>query len=161
MVTTKTEQYIETIYEIARKKGYAKVKDVSQSLGIGLSAVSEMFKKLDKGGYINYEKYGGATLTKKGKKVAVRLSKKHKALQDFLIVLGVDEKVAYEEACEIEHVITRETMDRLKKFVDFINLHNKPLWLERFKKYYDTGKLSKCPKTIEKVKDKKTSDNKL
>jgi len=56
MVTTRTEQYIETIYEIVKKKGYARVKDVSELLGVGLSAVSEMFGKLSEEGYVNYEK---------------------------------------------------------------------------------------------------------
>lgn len=153
MVATRTEQYIETIYEIVETKGYARVKDVSQTLGVGLSAVSEMFKKLDEEGYVNYEKYGGVTLTPKGEKIAIKLSEKHKVLREFLIILGLDEEMADEDACEIEHVAKRETMDRLTKFVDFIHRHENPLWLERFKEYYDTGELEECPRTIKKDKD--------
>ncbi|RLF49258.1 MAG: hypothetical protein DRN20_02640, partial [Thermoplasmata archaeon] len=147
-VTRREEQYIEAIYEIVKKKGYAKVKDVSELLGVGLSAVSEMFKKLDEDGYVNYEKYGGVTLTKKGEKVAVKLSKKHEVLREFLIILGVDEEVADEDACEIEHVVRQETMDRLTKFVEFIKSRKDPRWLERFKEYYETGELPECPRTI-------------
>lgn len=146
MVATRTEQYIETIYEVAQTKGYAKVKDVSQLLGVGLSAVSEMFKKLDEEGYVNYEKYGGVTLTEKGETVAIKLSRKHKVLRDFFIILGVDEKTADEDACEIEHVVRQETMDRLTKFVDFIKTRKDPEWLKMFKEYYETGKLEECPK---------------
>jgi len=155
MVATRTEQYIETIYGIVKKKGYARVKDVSQVLEVGLSAVSEMFKKLDEEGYVNYEKYGGVTLTDNGEKLAIKLSEKHKILREFLIILGIDEKMADDEACEIEHVVKRETMDRLTKFVDFIHRHENPLWLERFKEYYETGKLDECPRTIKKRKDTK------
>ncbi|HED00129.1 MAG TPA: metal-dependent transcriptional regulator [Proteobacteria bacterium] len=155
MTATRTEQYIETIYEIVKKKGYARVKDVSQVLEVGLSAVSEMFKKLDEEGYVNYEKYGGVTLTDNGEKLAIKLSEKHRTLREFLIILGIDEKMADDEACEIEHVVKRETMDRLTKFVDFIHRHENPLWLERFKEYYETGKLDECPRTIKKRKDTK------
>ena len=155
MVAIKTEQYTETIYEIVKKKGYARVKDVSQVLGVGYSAVSEMFKKLDEEGYVNYEKYGGVTLTEKGKKIAIKLSKKHKAIREFLIILGIDEEIADKDACEIEHVITAETMDRITKFVEFMNYHKNPLWIERFRKYYESGELEECPKTIKKDKDTK------
>ena len=146
MVTIRTEQYIETIFEIVKKKGYARVKDVSESLGVGLSAVSEMFGKLSEEGYVNYEKYGGVTLTEKGKKLAIKLSKKHEVLREFLVMLGIEEKVADEEACKIEHVVKQETMGRLTKFVEFVKTRKDPLWLKRFKEYYETGKLPECPR---------------
>ncbi|HEC76505.1 MAG TPA: metal-dependent transcriptional regulator [Thermoplasmatales archaeon] len=152
MVTTRIEQYIEAIHEIVKKKGYARVKDVSESVGVGFSAVSEMFSKLSEKGYINYEKHGWVTLTKKGEKLATKLSKRHKVLRDFFIILGIDEKVADEDACEIEHVVRKETMDRLTKFVEFVKSHEDPLWLKRFKEYYETGKLPECPRTIKKTK---------
>ena len=152
--TTRTEQYIETIYEIVKKKGYARVKDVSELLGVGFSAVSEMFNKLSEKGYINYEKHGGATLTKKGEKLAIQLSKKHKVLRDFFIILGIDEEVADEDACEIEHVVKQETMDRLTKFVEFVKSREDPLWLKRLKEYYETGELPECPRMSKKDEDK-------
>jgi len=152
MAATRTEQYVEAVYEIVKKKGYARVKDVSQLLGVGLSAVSEMFSKLSEKGYVNYEKYGGVTLTEKGEEIATRLSKKHEVLREFLIILGIDEEVADEDACEIEHVVKQETMDRLTKFVEFVKSHKDPLWLERFKEYYETGELPECPRTIKKTK---------
>lgn len=152
MVATRIEEYIEAIYEIVKKKGYAKVTDIASLLNVGLSAVTEMFQKLSDKGYINYEKYSGVTLTKKGEKMAVNLSEKHKVLREFLIIIGLDEKIADEDACEIEHVVKSETMDILTKFVDFINSHEDPLWLERFKTYYKTGELEECPRTIKKDK---------
>jgi len=74
-------------------------------------------------------------------------------LRDFFIILGINEEVADEDACEIEHVVKQETMDRLTKFVEFVKSHRDPMWLERFKEYYETGKLSECPRTIKKDKD--------
>lgn len=153
MVASRREEYIEVIYEIVDQKGYARVKDVSQELGVGRSTVSEMFKKLDESGYVNYERYGGATLTDKGRKLAIKLSEKHEVLRDFLVILGLDDEVADDEACEIEHVVKHETMDRLTKFVEFIHRHENPLWLDRFKDFYETGELKECPKTIKKEED--------
>jgi len=142
----RVEEYVETIYGVVKKKGYARVKDVSQLLGVGASTVSEMFRKLSEEGYVNYEKYGGVTLTEKGKKLAIELSKKHRALREFLIILGIDEKTADREACIIEHVVSREVTDRIAKFVEFMKTRKDPLWLKKFKEYYETGKLPECPK---------------
>ncbi len=159
MVAVKrVEEYIETIYKIVKEKGYARVKDVSGYLGIGASATSEMIQKMSEEGYVNYERYGPVTLTSKGKKIAVDLDKRHRALREFFTILGLDEKVADENACVIEHVIDPDVMNRLAKFVDFIKAHRDPKWLKRFKTYYETGKLEECPQTIKKDKDTKHVD---
>jgi DtxR family Mn-dependent transcriptional regulator len=146
MATERTEDYLETLEEIIEKKGYAKVKDVSKILGVGPSSVTEMFQKLNKMKYINYEKYGGVTLTPKGKKLAKDIKRKHKMLQDFLLILGVDNVIADEDACRIEHVLNPETLDRLTKFVEFVNMKEEggPMWLDHFKYYYETGEYIGC-----------------
>lgn len=154
MVTKRTEEYLETIYELVQKKGYARVKDISNQLDVGLSTVTEMLKKLSDAGYINYEKYGAVTLTEKGEEIAVELEQKHKVLKDFLVILGIDEKVADEDACNIEHVVNPETIERLTRFVEFIQSLERPLWLEKFKKYYEKGVLPECPRIKETSEDK-------
>ncbi len=159
MIGRRSEEYLEGIYDIVLEKGYARVKDVSEALGVGFSAVSEMFHKLGEEGYVNYEKYGGVTLTTKGEAIAEALSKKHEVLREFFIILGIDERVADEDACEIEHVVTPETMDRLTQFVEFINLHEQPLWLDRFKDYYETGRLGECPRLSAETKTEPDSDD--
>ncbi|MFO8109650.1 MAG: metal-dependent transcriptional regulator [Thermoplasmata archaeon] len=139
MLRKREEEYIEAIYDVINDKGYTKVKDISDILDVGPSSVTEMFQKLDDKGYINYMKYSGVTLTEKGERKATELLEKHKVLRDFFIYLGVNEKIADEDACNIEHVVNKETMDRLTKFVDFIESHEEPLWLERFEKYYQAS----------------------
>ncbi|MFP4185990.1 MAG: metal-dependent transcriptional regulator [Thermoplasmata archaeon] len=153
MIGKREEEYLEVIYDVIQEKGYAKVKDIAEILDVGLSSVTEMFQKLDDKGYINYEKYSGVTLTDRGEEIAVALSEAHKVLKDFLIILGMDKELADEDACKIEHVVRRETMERLTKFVDFIQSHEEPLWLERFKKYYETGEMEECPKTLKDKND--------
>lgn len=145
MNTGREEDYLKAIFKVVKRKGYAKVSDVSRELGVGFSAVTEMFQKLSSKGYINYEKYGGVTLTRKGKKVAAQTLKKYKILQEFLIFLGIDKEIADEDACNIEHVVTPKTMERLTKFVHFFQRVENPLWLQCFKTYCEKGELPKCP----------------
>ncbi|MFO7792086.1 MAG: metal-dependent transcriptional regulator [Candidatus Saliniplasma sp.] len=139
MLRKREEEYIEAIYDVVKDKGYAKVKDIAESLEVGLSSVTEMFQKLDKKGYIDYKKYSGVTLTDKGEEKSIELSEKHKVLKDFFIILGLDEEIADDDACKIEHVARRETIERLTKFVDFIQDQKEPKWLENFKNYYEKG----------------------
>jgi DtxR family Mn-dependent transcriptional regulator len=152
MTTERTEDYLEAIEAIVGKKGYAKVKDVSKILDVGPSSVTEMFQKLNKAGYINYEKYGGVTLTAKGKKIAKDTKRKHLMLYDFLLILGVENTIADEDACRIEHVLNPETLDRLTKFVEFIRRKEEtPRWLDHFNYYFETGKYIECnPQNKEK-----------
>ena len=146
MASMRTEDYLKTIYVITHKKGYARVSDIAHTLGVNPSTVTEMLQKLNKKNYINYEKYSGVTLTRKGERKASKLIKKYNLLKEFLIILGTDEKTASEEACEIEHVVKPKTMERLTRFVEFIKTREDPQWLRKFKKYCKTGKLPKCPK---------------
>jgi DtxR family Mn-dependent transcriptional regulator len=140
MPSERTEDYLEALNTIILKKGYAKVKDVSDFLRVSPSSTTEMFQKLQNSGYINYEKYSGVTLTDKGKKIALKTAKKHETLRQFLQILGVPKDIANEDACRIEHVVNKETMSRLKKFVEFVDqVKGDPRWLEHFKQYYETG----------------------
>ena len=149
MATERTEDYLEVLDAIIIEKGYAKVKDVSKILGVGPSSVTEMFQKLSKAGYINYEKYSGVTLTAKGKTIAKKTRKKHNTLKEFLLILGVNEKIADADACRIEHIVNPETMNRLTKFVEFVQRFKEgPRWLDHFKYFYETGKYVECtPRT--------------
>ena len=145
MPTERTEDYLEALDIIISEKGYAQVKDVSKLLGVGPPSVTEMFQKLGETGYINYEKYSGVTLTSKGKKIAEKTRKKHDTLKNFLLILGVNKKIANEDACRIEHVVNPETMDRLTKFVDFArHVGEEPRWLDHFKHFYETGEYREC-----------------
>ncbi len=140
------EEYLEAIYGVVSEKGYARAKDLVKAMDVSPSTVTEMLQKLDKGGYINYEKYGGITLTKKGNKLVKELERKHEVLKNFFILIGVDEEVAERDACKIEHVASDSATEALTKFVEFVQKHDKPKWIERFRIYSKEGKLVECPK---------------
>lgn len=117
MIGKREEEYLEAIFDIVDDKGYAKVTDVANELDLGLSAVTEMFQKLDDKGYINYKKYSGVTLTEKGEGIARSLLNSHKIWEDFFANIGVDRDVADEEACKIEHVVDPEITEKVDEFI--------------------------------------------
>ncbi len=146
------EDYVELVYIIQNKKEKVHTSDIASAFNINPASVTEIFQKLSDEGYINYEKYNGVTLTEKGKKIAMNTKKKHETLKNFLILLGVDEKIADEDACKIEHNIDQKTMGKLRKFVEFAKLEDGcTRWLDHFKYYDETGKYILCtPKDQER-----------
>ena len=122
-LTKSFEDYLETIYILIKKNREAKVKDIAKSLDVKLPSVTQAIKKLSKLGFINYQKYSNVELTKKGENYAKKVYEKHKIFLEFLTkILKVDEKTAIREACKIEHVVSKGTMVKLKKFMLSKNL---------------------------------------
>jgi Mn-dependent DtxR family transcriptional regulator len=146
------EDYVELIYILQKEKEIVHTKDIASALDISPASVTEIFQKLSNEGYINYEKYSGVILTEKGRKIGIDTKKKHDTLKSFLILLGVDDKIADEDACKIEHNVNPETMRKLRKFVKFAKLEDGcKRWLDHFKYYDETGKYILCtPKDQEK-----------
>jgi len=120
LASAKEEDYLEVIYELSKEKGYVKPKDISRILNVKAGTVTKMLQTLSEKKFINYEKYGGITLTETGKKIAEEIDKKHSIIRDFLTLLKVDSNRANLEAEGIEHVISEDTLLRIKKLNDFI-----------------------------------------
>ena len=139
------EDYAELIYILQEEKGTVHTKDVASALDVNPASVTEIFQKLSNEEYINYEKYSGVTLTEKGRTIAVKTKKKHDTLKSFLILIGVDDEIADEDACKIEHNVNPETMRKLRKFVKFAKLEEGcTRWLDHFKYFDETGKYILC-----------------
>jgi len=138
------EGYIETIFNLIREHGYARVADIAAALNVKPPSVTSMLQKLDEQKFVTYTRYRGVVLTRKGKLLAETLKKRHQALKKFLIMIGVTEENADKDACEIEHIINRETAEKLAKFVEFVqSAPQTPPFLEHFKQYNRTGKRRK------------------
>ena len=144
MTSERKEDYLKTIDKIVSEKGYAQVKDISRALDVGPSSVTGMLKKLTGEGYINYEKYGGVTLTQKGTETANSTKKKYTTIKNFLMALGVPETVAEDDACKMEHVITPDTYDIFLWFCEFSITEKGSNQMENFKRYRETGEIGKC-----------------
>jgi len=139
------EEYIEIIYVLEKRNSSAKTGEISLKMNVRPSSVTEMLQKLQGEGYVKYEPYKGATLTDSGMKLALELMKTHKIIADFLEIIGIKRELAEVDACQIEHHVSRKTMKRLGKFVEFINkAPHEPRWIEHFNHYLKTGKRKIC-----------------
>ena len=139
--STRVEDYVEAIYFITKEKGRVRTSDIATFLGHRPPSVTEMLGKLQRKGLVRHRKYGDISLTAAGIRVAEEVSTRHKTLIDFLRLLGVDWRTAEIDACRIEHVVTRRTMNRLRKFVEFVQKNPAGLkWIERYKHFVRTGR---------------------
>lgn len=129
------ETYIETIDALIRKLGYAAVTDIAKELEVKSPSVTSMLKKLDQVGFVKYTPYRNVILTQDGKDLASFLRKRQKPLQSFLVMLGVTEEIAEEDACKIEHILHASTLDELSKFVEYVQSAQGKGLLREFKKY--------------------------
>ncbi len=144
MVSAEIEDYLETIYDLSKKKGYARTRDIAAALKVKPPSVSQMVRKLGKLEYVKYERYGAITLTPKGKKIAKEIRKRHDLLSKFFRFIMVPLKIADEDACKIEHHLHPKTVNQLLKFVEFATADENSEWLRRFGLYSKTGKMTKC-----------------
>ena len=136
------EDYLRAIYELIEERGYATVSEIASRLRVRPPSVTDMMKKLGDEGFVDYKPYRPVVLTEKGKRIAEDIYHKHSVLRNFLKIIGVDEKIAEEDACGIEHHLHPETIERLTKFVEFVeNMPKHPRWLDHFEEYIKTGKL--------------------
>lgn len=109
------EDYIEAIYILEEQGKEAKSVEVARMIGVSKPAVNKAMNELLKLGYIEKEPYGSITLTEKGKKIGKKVYGIHVTIRDFLIQIGVSKETADIDCCLIEHVISKETLDAIKK----------------------------------------------
>lgn len=125
--TSTAEDYLERIYALIKEKGYARVSDIAEALQVSPSTVTRMVQKLDEQDLLLYERYRGLSLTEEGERVGRSIHKRHKALEDFLDLLGIHDKETVEQDIEgIEHHLSSKTLLRLTQLVEFFE-HNPDL----------------------------------
>ena len=111
------EMYLETIYVLQEKKPYVRSIDVATEMNFSKPSVSRAMGILKSNGYITIAADGKITLTEEGERIACKTYERHNVLTKALIKIGVDPSVAEEDACRVEHVISDETFDAIKKTV--------------------------------------------
>jgi len=111
------EMYLETIYVLSKENNHVRAIDVSEHMGYSKPSVSRAVGILKKGGYLMENTEDGAlVLTEEGKRVAERTYERHRVLSAFFEKIGVSKETASEDACRIEHTISDETFEALKKY---------------------------------------------
>jgi len=111
------EMYLETIYVLTRHSTSVRSIDVAESMGYSKPSVSRAIGILKAGEYIEVDRSGFITLTEKGVRTAESLYERHTILTDMLVYLGVDRETAAVDACKIEHVISAESFEAIKKHI--------------------------------------------
>ena len=111
------EMYLETIHVLLKKNGSVRSVDVSEHMGYSKPSVSRAVGLLKKGEYIQVDKDGYITLTDKGRDVAEKIYERHTVLSRMLMALGVSAETAAEDACRLEHAISDESFEAIKKHI--------------------------------------------
>lgn len=110
------EMYLETILRLSGKLEIVRAIDIAQEMGFSKPSVSRAMKTLSENGYITVNPATGSVrLLEPGKEIAETIYERHQLLTEYLVRLGVDKKTAQEDACRIEHVISAESFDAIKK----------------------------------------------
>ena len=129
--STRMEDYLEIISELVDLKGYATTLDISRYMNVSAPSVTKMLQRLDENGFLEYEKYRGINLTKKGIQIAEAVRQNHGILLEFFEILGIGYETANQDAEGVEHHLNPKTIKQLRKFITF--LKSNPKILESFK----------------------------
>ena len=112
------EMYLETIHVLMKKNGHVRSVDIAEYMGYSQPSVSRAVGLLKAGEYINVDADGSITLTESGLEVARKIYERHTLLSSLLVRLGVSPETASEDACKMEHAISDETFEAIKRHLE-------------------------------------------
>lgn len=115
MINESAENYLETILELSKTLPVVRSVDVANELGYKKSSVSVAMKNLREKEHITVTDAGYIYLTESGKHIAEMIHERHELLTSWLTMLGVPEKIASDDACKLEHVLSKESFEAIKK----------------------------------------------
>jgi DtxR family Mn-dependent transcriptional regulator len=141
--TASMEDYLETIALLKESNELVTVTAISKAMGVRKSSVDWALTRLSEAGLVLHEKYGDVKLTAEGARIAQDVYHRHKTLRRFLIeILNVDPAVAEGDACRTEHVLSRTSLEKLAKFLDFVLdcPRGEPEWLKGLNYYFEHDK---------------------
>ena len=118
MMTQSLEDYLEAIYMLIAGDHPAQVRDVARMLAVKMPSVVKALHELKKLGLVTQQPYAAIELTAKGRRVAKLVLGRHTLLRDFLMKLGVSRKNADKDACLMEHILSAETIDRIRIYTE-------------------------------------------
>lgn len=118
------EDYLETILILKERLGQVRSIDIATEMNYTKPSISVAMKKLRENGYVQVDKDGFITLTGSGYEIASNIYDRHKVLTNFFVSLGVDKKVAAEDACKIEHDLSEETYEKIRAHAMGTDVYN-------------------------------------
>jgi len=111
------ENYLETIHKLRLQNGQVRSIDIATTMGFSKPSVSYAMKQFRENGYILVDDMGYITLTDSGRQIAERIFDRHTTISRFLMVLGVEDSLALEDACKMEHDLSEESYLALKRWL--------------------------------------------
>ncbi len=117
-IRSSAEDYLETILLLSRKTGVVRSIDIVEEMGFSKPSVSVAMKKLRQNDLIDMDADGFIRLTAKGQEAARQVYERHSTLYDWLVSIGVNQTVAAADACRMEHILSEETFQAIKKQFD-------------------------------------------
>ena len=112
------ENYLETIFILGQRQSFVRSIDIANELGFSKPSVSVAMKNLRNSGHILVSDSGHITLTETGRQIAETMFERHTLISNWLIRLGVSRETASEDACRIEHVLSTESFEAIKTFIE-------------------------------------------
>ena len=125
-VTESMEDYLECIFGLESTKGYARVSDVAEALGLNRASTSIMVKRLGKLGYLRYEPYRGFALTPEGRRVAEKIRKRHAMLADLFQLMGLNHREHLSDIEGLEHHLSERAFRRFAELAAHLRRHPFP-----------------------------------
>ncbi len=118
-MTSSLEDYLEAVFVISKQKNSVRLTDIADYLGVSKPSVNRAVNTLTQNGYLEHVTYGDIVITPQGETYAANVLRRHKLIKHFLIdTLGVDEKTAENDACQMEHVMSSSTIERLYDYLE-------------------------------------------
>ena len=119
VMTSSLEDYLEAVFVLSQQKGNVRLTDIAEHLGVSKPSVNRAVNTLTQNGFLEHVTYGDIIITPAGESYAANVLRRHKLIKQFLISeLGVDEKIAERDACQMEHVMSPVTIDKLYEYLE-------------------------------------------
>lgn len=118
MLKESIEHYLETIYILKNEIGVVRAVDLAHKMDYSKPTISNVIKKLKALGHLELDRGGALILTPSGEEIAKHIYERHVLLTKMLIMLGVSEDTAKTDACKIEHDLSEESMESIKRHMD-------------------------------------------
>ncbi len=147
-LTPSIEDYMKAIYDISQTSKVVRVKDLAKYLHVKMPSVVNAVRNLENKGLVIHENYGYIELTEAGERIGRNLKERHNILTEFLVmILQIDESIASEDACAIEHYLNPLTVQRVVDLLDFLKQNPQENgWIEKFRAFLSAkeGSINGC-----------------
>ncbi len=117
-LSASSQDYLETILDLSHENNEIRSVDIAEKMNVSRASVNKAIGILKNLGYITQERYGCIMLTSSGKQAAVNIRERHDTLKYFFSeILGIEEELAEQDACRMEHAISKETFAAFKEYI--------------------------------------------